>query len=108
MIVYDQNGTKLELTTKLGGGGEGSVYAIAGHPKFVAKIYSADASAHREKIEAMVSMADQVGRIPALGTVAWPMAALYSDAARTAFVGFGMCCVKTRHRLEELHEPEAG
>lgn len=104
MIVYDQSGTKLELTTKLGGGGEGSVYAIAGHPKFVAKIYSADAFAHREKIEAMVSMADQVGRIPALGTVAWPMAALYSDAARTAFVGFGMCCVKTRHRLEELHE----
>ena len=36
MIVYDQDGTKVELKDKLGGGGEGSVYSIAGHPHFVA------------------------------------------------------------------------
>lgn len=104
MIVYDQNGKRLSLGTKLGGGGEGSVYAIDGHPSFVAKIYSSGAEAHREKIEAMVSVSDQVARVQVLSTVAWPMAALYSDAARRTFVGFGMACVRTRYQLAELHE----
>ena len=104
MIVYDQNGARLELDTKLGGGGEGSVYSIAGHPGFVAKIYSVDAEKHRGKIEAMVSVGSQVARVPELAAVAWPMAALYSDAARSSFVGFGMRCVKVKHQLAELHE----
>ena len=104
MIVYDQDGTRIELKDKLGGGGEGSVYSIAGHPHFVAKIYTSDADAHREKIEAMVSIAGgpDSARIPK--AVAWPMAALYSDAARRTFVGFGMRLVKSAHRLEALHE----
>ena len=104
MIVYDQIGRRLSLGARLGGGGEGSVYAIDGHPKIVAKIYSSDAESHREKIEAMVSVSDRVARVQALATVAWPMSALYSDAAHRTFVGFGMTCVKTKYQLAELHE----
>ncbi|WP_455138581.1 hypothetical protein [Thermophilibacter sp.] len=102
MIVYDQNGTRIELQNRLGGGGEGSVYSIAGHPRFVAKIYTSDAEAHREKIEAMVGIAAGGALMPE--AVAWPVAALYSDAARRSFVGFGMRLVKSRYLLEELHE----
>lgn len=104
MIVYDHNGTRLQLGAKLGGGGEGSVYAIVGHPSFVAKIYSSDADAHRRKIEAMVSVGSQVTRAPALSGVAWPMAALYSDPGLSSFAGFGMRKVKTKYQLAELHE----
>lgn len=104
MIVYDQKGTKIELKNELGGGGEGKIYSIAGHPRFVAKIYTSDAEAHREKIEAMVAIAGgpDSERIP--DAVAWPIAALYADSARRSFVGFGMRCVEKKYSLEELHE----
>ena len=80
----------------IGEGGEGSVYAIAGYPGFVAKIYSQAFLTHEkeEKLKAMLAFpikSDQV---------AWPVDILYSDGK---FAGFVMPAVKGYVPLNYLY-----
>ncbi|MEO1103440.1 MAG: hypothetical protein AAFW98_06875, partial [Pseudomonadota bacterium] len=99
MSDYAIGGAQLELGKRLGKGGEGEVFAIAGDSGRAAKIYAeAHAEARRAKVEAMVSarLADQ-----AL-TVAFPLEAI---AGRTGFAGFTMARVTGAEPVHQLYSP---
>lgn len=103
MIVYTEHGERVELANKpLAQGGEGAIYQMNGRSRLVAKIYLADPEQHREKIEAMVSVYPQVAGIRALEHIAWPMGALYADSGTRHFVGFGMRCMPSHRKLEDV------
>ena len=103
MIVYTNQGERVNLAGKpLAQGGEGAIYQMNGRSRLVAKIYLADPEGHREKIEAMVSVYSQIAGIQALEHIAWPMGALYADASATRFVGFGMRCMPSHRKLEDV------
>lgn len=107
MKVYTEAGTPLTLAEPpIGKGGEGAIYRIDGNPGRVAKIYldPADAASRRSKIEAMASISDLFQESGPLGTIAWPLGALYADSGATSFVGFGMRTVSTPITIDSLYE----
>lgn len=87
-------GQELRLAERVGSGGEGTVYAIHGQPKLVAKIYNAAMTPDRErKLRAMV----QVGSADLAGVTAWPADLVLSGRN---VVGFTM---PRADRSEEAH-----
>lgn len=107
MNVYTEAGTPLTLADPpIGKGGEGAIYRIDGNPGRVAKIYldPADAASRRNKIEAMASISDLFQENGPLGTIAWPLGALYADPGAASFVGFGMRTVSTPITIDSLYE----
>jgi DNA-binding helix-hairpin-helix protein with protein kinase domain len=71
--VVEANGTRLRLGSRLGQGGEGTIYELEGRPGVVAKIFHQPLTEQRaEKIRAMVAL-----RTPALEAMtAWPLGLL--------------------------------
>lgn len=72
--VYNSHGRPLSLATKLGSGGEGSVYQIEGNATLVAKIYHSPANQEKaEKLRAMPGLrTDRLSRL-----TAWPIDILF-------------------------------
>ncbi|SEA84628.1 hypothetical protein [Rubrimonas cliftonensis] len=95
-------GRAVRLGRRLGGGGEGEVFAVARRPALAAKLYRPGIAASREaKIAAMLGggMAADAPR------VAFPQAALHDETGR--FAGFLMAKVARAAPLHELYAPGA-
>lgn len=94
-------------TKKLGEGGEGAVYDLAGHPDLVAKIYHPHRlnPALAAKVVAMTkNPPEDATRIPLKHvSIAWPIDALY---AGTQFVGYTMPKLKKSDDLYDLLQPQ--
>lgn len=90
-------GETISLAERLGGGGEGTVYAVKGSPDTVAKIYIAEMSPERrEKLATMVG-----ANTSALSQItAWPSDLLLSG---TKTVGFLMPRAKSAHDVHVLY-----
>ena len=100
------NGHPLRLGEELGVGGEATIYAVAGDPALVAKIYHAPTAARSAKLQAMVANPPQD---PMAGqdhiSIAWPAERVY--AAGGACAGFLMPRLdfKTNLPLLALYNP---
>ena len=101
MLCYHKN-TKLPITvhveTKLGSGGEGTVYAIADTPDLCVKIFHEKKRTPEleKKIDAMIAAPP---KDPTLASghysISWPIATVYADEACTEFLGFTMPLIDT-------------
>jgi DNA-binding helix-hairpin-helix protein with protein kinase domain len=91
----------LRLGRRLGGGGEGDVFAVRGAPGQAAKIYTRDAEARAAKVAAMLD-ADLARSCP---LIAFPTATLTDAQGR--FAGFVMARVAAAKPLHELYAPGA-
>lgn len=95
-------GTTYQLGKRIGKGGEGEVYAVAGRPHQAAKIYKAALAGKREeKVRAMVTHA--LARSTEL--VAFP-SEIVTDA-KGRFLGFLMRLVNGYRPLHELYSPKS-
>ena len=100
MQYYDRQGNKIGLSSKLGEGGEGSVFRISGNKYFVAKIYhKAPNPVQAEKLAWMCNNAPEAVR----NTSAWPSELLY-DRPDGSVVGFKMPSIEGR-QVFELYSP---
>ncbi|PTQ70316.1 helix-hairpin-helix domain-containing protein [Pseudomonas sp. GV071] len=90
------------LDKKLGKGGEGDVYALAGRPDRAVKIYKAELRTSREsKVRAMVE-----GRLAeSTGLVAFPFDVVTDPSG--VFAGFSMRLVAGYRPLHELYSPKS-
>lgn len=100
---YNNAGRKITLTTELGKGGEGSVYAVAGDPNIVGKIYHQPVSA--EKAEKLRWMANHQST-SLLKVAAWTTETLHDRADGGKTVGFLMPAVKAKE-IHELYSPKS-
>ena len=94
-IYYNSRGIKVELTTELGKGGEGSVFAIAGDGNTVGKIYHKLPSSDKsEKINWMAKNNNE----QLLKVAAWVIDTLH-DKPNGKLVGFLMPAIKAKEDL---------
>ncbi len=108
MIVYTASTiqkNKFIISTKLGSGGEGTVYAVEGNPDICVKIY------HEQKrtpeLEAKLkAMIDAPPKDPTLAaghySICWPTNVVYEDEACTKFLGFTMPRID-KNTFKEYH-----
>jgi DNA-binding helix-hairpin-helix protein with protein kinase domain len=96
------NSSKVTLGQLLGSGGEGSVYAVAGAPRLVAKIYKKPPThAKNEKLRAMVrAQSTELARVSA-----WPVDTLVDDQG--AVRGFLMGRIVARQDAHRLYTPKS-
>lgn len=95
------DGTPLVLGKELGRGGEGSVFAVPGHPEVVAKIYHKPLDPiHQSKIRVMVGQSDSVLN----QYVAWPRQTLHA-AAGGPVLGFTMSKMANREAAHAVYSP---
>jgi DNA-binding helix-hairpin-helix protein with protein kinase domain len=96
------NSSKVTLGQLLGSGGEGSVYAVAGAPKLVAKIYKKPPThAKNEKLRAMVrAQSTELARVSA-----WPVDTLVDDQGTVR--GFLMGRIVARQDAHRLYTPKS-
>jgi serine/threonine protein kinase len=96
----------IALGTELGGGGEGKIYAVAGDPSLVAKIYHPAklTRSHGEKLAAMLANPPEDPGVGERVSIAWPVDLLRDRDGRT--VGFLMQRVRHRHPLHEIYAPK--
>jgi len=91
---FTDEGNSISLTTELGSGGEGRVFAIHGKPSHVVKIYHKQPSSdHHDKIKAMVLNPpdDPTANGPLKHTsIVWPSGLVYADSRKSRFAGFIM------------------
>jgi DNA-binding helix-hairpin-helix protein with protein kinase domain len=102
MTTYTNSaGLELKLDNRIGGGGEGNVFAIRGRQKDVAKVYIQAMTNDRErKLRAMVSVAS-----PALADVtAWPTDLVM---AGRKVVGFVMPRAESAEESHVLYGPKS-
>ena len=105
MITYNgRNGRTYSLGSKIGSGGEGTVYEVIGSNDLVAKVYPSPAtSTQREKITTMLNMnfdpylLDEEGN--KVLTVAWPHDLLLDYSG--TMCGYVMPKVHTSHHIFE-------
>lgn len=96
------DGRPLRLGRRIGRGGEGEVFAVAGDPDHAAKLYAPDGAAAREaKVVAMV----RAGLGEGAPLVAFPLAEIRAASGR--FAGFLMRRVADAEPLHELYAPGA-
>lgn len=104
--VYDLKGNEIELKSTGKRGGEGTIYGIVGNSSSCAKIY------HRQKVTAelhqkILSMVNNPPDDPSPNvrhrSIGWPEDVLYSDSARTWFVGYTMPLIDTK-TFKEAHK----
>ncbi|RRU77049.1 hypothetical protein EGJ05_06615 [Stutzerimonas xanthomarina] len=95
-------GKSEQLGKKLGKGGEGDVFALAGRPDRAVKIYKAELRTSREgKVRAMVE-----GRLAeSTGLVAFPFDVVTDSSG--VFAGFSMRLVAGYRPLHELYSPKS-
>ncbi|RMG07872.1 MAG: hypothetical protein D6728_15880 [Cyanobacteria bacterium J055] len=96
------NGQSITLGSELGGGGEGKIYAIAGHPGVVAKVYhETQRSGERDrKLRAMY--ANSPGNST---SIAWPLELLRTPDS-TEVIGFVMRRVTRVRPLHDVYNPK--
>lgn len=106
MIVHDSRNRPVTLGRKIGGGGEGDVYAVTGRAELVAKIYAKPTREAADKLARMIDHPPS-GRRDAGGHVnlAWPSELLYGAGHRAAPVGFLMPRVTGAVPLLEVFNP---
>lgn len=101
------NGSALSLGAKIGGGGEGTVYAVPHAPDYVAKIYihSRRTTQLAKKLSMMVSnQPDDPTRTTLKHvSIAWPSDLIYENQK---VVGFIMPKMGKSNRLYELIQPQ--
>lgn len=99
--VFDSRGNLLHLGTKIGHGGEGDVFSIAGRDDVAAKIYKhTPDEAKQSKIRNMV----QCGDPKLLNFTAWPLDYL-SDNKNGKIIGFLMPKIAGMTPLHEVYSP---
>jgi len=96
------SGSPVRLSTELGRGGEGAVFAIRGNEHIVAKIYlQAPSTVKAEKLRAMARSATST----LLKLAAWPVDVLVDE--RMQVRGFLMRKVSSHEDLHELYSPKS-
>jgi DNA-binding helix-hairpin-helix protein with protein kinase domain len=94
--AFDGAGRRLALGRRLGRGGEGEVFEVAGQPGLVAKVLfpRERTPARLAKLEAMVAAppAGAYGSVDGFPVLTWPTAVLYGE--RRDFVGYSMARVQ--------------
>ena len=106
MIVRDFRNRPVALGRKIGGGGEGDVYAVSGQPRLVAKIYATPTREAGAKLARMIDNPPS-GREGGDGHVnlAWPSELLYGAMGRDLPIGFLMPHVTGAVPLLEVFNP---
>jgi len=95
--ILDEAGKPMQLRTKLGEGGEGSVWASPSDTSRAVKIYlNPIAQAKTEKLRAMAAMTDRA----LVAAAAWPLRVVYD--ARNIPVGFEMPKLTAQKPLHEI------
>ena len=94
------SGKQYQLSSKLGSGGEGDIYAVSGDFSKVAKLYHAD-RVSRELEEKLKYMVNRPPNSSVLNQVAWPMDVLYDGSKR--FMGFIMPKLTIDANLGEIY-----
>src|SRR5437879_9631 len=101
--LVDHLGRPIPLGAKIGAGGEGSVFEVAGAAHLVAKLYHKvqPACSHQDaKLRAMVAMATK----DLCNVAAWPTAVVY-DRASGALRGLVMHKIKDYKEAHTLYSP---
>jgi hypothetical protein len=106
MIVRDSRNRPVVLGRKIGGGGEGDVYAVSDHPRLAAKIYATPTREAGEKLARMIANPPS-GQTGGDGHVnlAWPSELLYRAGDRDFPIGFLMPHVAGSVPLLEVFNP---
>jgi serine/threonine protein kinase len=102
-----ERGLRLTLGTRLGQGGEASVYAVSGRPELVAKLYHHPPGPETDaKLVAMIAQ-PPANPTAALGhpSLAWPTARLLTLERRPQLVGFLMPRIDRTRLLFEVYHP---
>ena len=101
--VFDGAGQRVTLGARLGRGGEGEVFEVAGQSGLVAKILhpKGRTAAKLEKVQAMLAKppAGAHEALEGLPVLTWPRAVLHSRPSgqgRATFVGYAMARVQPR------------
>src|SRR5688500_19922371 len=101
--LYDQRGQRMTLGPRLGRGGEGEVFEVAGQPGLVAKVlYPAGRTrAKLDKVEAMLAQppAGAYEALEGLPVLTWPRMLLHSKPSgqgQPTFVGYAMARIAPR------------
>ena len=94
------SGKQYQLSSKLGSGGEGDIFAVSGDSSKVAKIYHAD-RVSKELEEKLRYMVNKPPRTEVLSQVAWPMDVLYDGSNK--FIGFVMPKLTIDANLGEIY-----
>src|ERR1043165_1714251 len=99
--VFDQHQTAVILGPKSGGGGEGTVFAIANLQNRVAKIFNPQIAASKgDKVRSMIPL----GSAELFKVAAWPLTTLHDRAGGPA-IGYAMPAVKNHKELHLLYGP---
>lgn len=101
------NGSSVAISPgpKLGGGGEGNIFAVRGMPASVAKILHNPSPEHRCKLEAMLAN-PCIGPAGANAGVAWPEGLLFADAIHQKLAGYLMPRVNGAEPIVEFYTPK--
>ncbi len=102
-IFYTSESQPIQLSHKLGTGGEGSVYEISGQSDFVAKIYHEPPEP--EKAEKLIALS-RLGNDRLLNLAAWPVDVLRVEAGGQ-LAGFVMKKIGQAEEVHALHSPKS-
>ena len=102
-IFYNSQSQPIQLSHKLGTGGEGSVYEIFSQPEFVAKIYHEAPSP--EKADKLIALS-KLGNERLLKIAAWPVDVLRVEAGGQ-IAGFVMRRIGQAAEVHMLHSPKS-
>jgi hypothetical protein len=107
VIYQDQNGNKVRLGQKIGGGGEAQIFSVQGQSRVVAKIYTKAAPGRYAKLRAMLAK-PPVDPTASRGhlSICWPTSLLFGTVGGSA--GFLMPMMdRQRHReVFKLYQPQ--
>jgi DNA-binding helix-hairpin-helix protein with protein kinase domain len=101
MIVYGDNGERLELEGLIGSGGEARIFAVRNRPAIAVKLYIDPSTDKHDKLVGMTSMSQPVFRSRSPVTC-WPSMLVYSDVNCSKFAGFAMERLTHHRPLYEL------
>lgn len=102
-IFYNSQSQPIQLSHKLGTGGEGSVYEIFSQSDFVAKIYHEPPEP--EKAEKLIALS-RLGNERLLKLAAWPVDVLRVEA-EGQLAGFVMKKIGQASEVHTLHSPKS-
>ncbi|HEY3374941.1 MAG TPA: hypothetical protein VGK02_07775 [Candidatus Aquicultor sp.] len=104
--VYDLKGNEIGLKSTSKSGGEGAIYKIIGSDSSCAKIYhpqKVTAELHQKVLSMVNNPPDDPSPNARYRSIGWPEDVLYSDPARTWFVGYTMPLIDTK-TFKEAHK----
>ncbi len=95
----------LSPSQKLGGGGEGNIYAVGQIPGCVAKILHQPTTEQQRKLEAMLANPCN-GHANGCLSVAWPQGLLFTTSGRQRFSGYLMAKVSGASAVLDFYHPK--